>query len=49
MDTLGTAGMILFSCAGNNANTIHYIESLGSVEAGGPPVERFGDKVPWMI
>jgi Xaa-Pro aminopeptidase len=25
--------MILLSCAGNNANTIHYIESVGSVEA----------------
>ncbi len=33
-DTLGTAGIILLSCAGNNANTIHYIESVGSVEAG---------------
>jgi Xaa-Pro aminopeptidase len=33
-DTLGTAGMILLSCAGNNANTIHYIESVGGVEAG---------------
>jgi Xaa-Pro aminopeptidase len=32
-DTHGTAGMILLSCAGNNANTIHYIESLGGVEA----------------
>ncbi len=33
-DTLGTAGMILLSCAGSNANTIHYIESVGGVEAG---------------
>jgi hypothetical protein len=33
-DTLGTAGMILLSCAENNANTIHYIESVGGVEAG---------------
>jgi hypothetical protein len=33
-DTLGTAGMILLSCAGNNANTIHYIASLGGVEPG---------------
>jgi Xaa-Pro aminopeptidase len=33
-DTLGTAGMILLSCASNNANTIHYIESVGGVEAG---------------
>ncbi len=36
LDTLGTAGMILLSCAGNNANTIHYIESVGGVEAGDP-------------
>jgi hypothetical protein len=34
MDTLGTARMILLSCAGNNANIIHYIESVGGVEAG---------------
>jgi len=33
-DTLGTDGMFLLSCAGNNANTIHYIESLGGVEEG---------------
>jgi Xaa-Pro aminopeptidase len=26
--------MILLSCAGNNANTIHYIESVGGVEVG---------------
>jgi Xaa-Pro aminopeptidase len=33
-DTLGTAGMILLFCSGNNANTIHYIESGGGVEVG---------------
>jgi Xaa-Pro aminopeptidase len=33
-DTLGIAAMILLSCAGSNANTIHYIESVGGVEAG---------------
>jgi Xaa-Pro aminopeptidase len=33
-DTLGTAGMTLLSCAGNNANNIHYIESVGGVEEG---------------
>ena len=33
-DTEGTAGMILLSCAGNNANTVHYIESVGGVEVG---------------
>ncbi len=35
-DNLGTAGMILLSCAGNNANTIHFTESVGGVEAGDP-------------
>jgi len=48
-NTLGTAGMILLSCAGNNVNTIHYIESVGDVEAGGPPVARFGDRVPQIL
>jgi Xaa-Pro aminopeptidase len=27
--------MILLSCAGNNVNAIHYIESVGGVEGGG--------------
>jgi hypothetical protein len=48
-DTLGTAGMILLSYAGNNANTIHYIESVGDSEAREPPADRFRDKVPWII
>jgi Xaa-Pro aminopeptidase len=26
--------MFLLSCAGNNANIIHYIESVGGVEVG---------------
>jgi hypothetical protein len=34
IDTLGTAGMIFFSCASNNAKTINYFESVGGVEAG---------------
>jgi Xaa-Pro aminopeptidase len=33
-DALGTAGMILLSCAGKNANTIHFIESVGGVQSG---------------
>ncbi len=32
--TLGTASMILLSCAGNNAITNDYIESVGGVEVG---------------
>jgi hypothetical protein len=40
--------MILLSCAGNNAHTIYYIESLGDVEAG-PLADRFGDRVPQVL
>jgi hypothetical protein len=47
-DTLGTAGMILLSCAGNNANTIHYIESLGGVEAW-TPADRWGDRIALIL
>jgi hypothetical protein len=46
MDTLRTAGMILLSCKGNNANTIHYIETVRGVEGGGGPLaDRCGDRV----
>jgi hypothetical protein len=49
MDNLGTAGMILLFCAGNSGNTIHYIESVGGVEAGGPPAGGCGDGVPLTL
>jgi hypothetical protein len=41
--------MILLSCASNNANTIHYIESCGRCGGGGPLADKCGDRVPGIL
>jgi hypothetical protein len=49
MDNLGIAGMILLFWSGNNANTIHFIESVGGVEGGGLPCDGCGNRVPRIL
>jgi hypothetical protein len=49
MDNLGISRMILLFWSGNNANTIHFIESVGGVEGGGPPADGCRDRVPRIL